>query len=137
MRLATWDDERAVMGALLAMLDKSPAPQMRLADPTSARCGVRSAIHEGRAYIVGDFFIMVDQGSPWYTSKPVLIEEIILRISREHDTTVEQAIAALDDIAASRGCVAIAAGDTQIGYMRPKYEARGYVPMGYQLLKGP
>lgn len=136
MRDATQHDVPAIMEALLALQAKSTAPHMALATPIDAELGVRNAIHEGRAVIAGDYFIMYDVGSPWYTRQYVLIEEIILRISRACGSVIEDALAALDELQMQHNCVAIAAGDTQIGYMLPKYIAHGYRVMGHQLLKG-
>jgi hypothetical protein len=136
MRYATTADHPAIMSAALRMLARSPAPQMKLADESAADSHFHMQILRRRIAIVGDFAIMFDVDIPWYSDQRVLIEDLILRISNEHNNPVETAIAALDDIAAEFGCTAIAVGDTQIGYMRPKYEAHGYVPMGTQLLKG-
>jgi hypothetical protein len=127
-------DLEPVMAALIAMLKKSPAPQMKYAEIGVARRSVKLAMRSGRAFICNGFFIMVDVGSDWYTSKCYLIEQIIVRVyPSEHK--VATAIAALDEIARRFGADAIAVGDTQIGYMTPLYHAAGYTTLGTQLFK--
>jgi hypothetical protein len=136
MRQATAQDVPLIMEGLLAMLEESPAPQMAMATPIAAELSIRHAIHEGRTRIIDDFFIMFDIAVPWYAETKVLVEDIILRITMNHNTKVQVAIDALDVIAAEYGCEKIATGDTQIGYMTPKYLASGYQLMGSQFIKG-
>ena len=135
MRLADESDCPAIERKLLWMLKANPEHQMQYADTEVAFAYVRQAMREGRAYYLDGYFIMVDVGSDWYTSRKYLIEQIILKI---HPTTspVSVAIAALDRIREIHGCVAIAAGDTQVGYMTPHYHAAGYITLGTQLFKG-
>jgi hypothetical protein len=136
MRQAVLGDVGPIMTALLAMLAKSPAPQMRYAEPSTAAWSVRFAIKEGRGFVLGGYFIMVDIGSDWYTPACYLIEQIILKIDPADKTaTVRDCIAALDKIADIFGCSAIAVGDTQVGYMTPLYHAAGYTTLGTQLMK--
>jgi hypothetical protein len=108
---------------------------MKYANIDIAIRNVRFAMAEQRAYYVDGYFIMVDEGSDWYTDKKYLIEQIILKIHPTH-APVSVAIAALDRIREEHGCVAIAAGDTQVGYMTPHYHAAGYTTLGTQLFKG-
>jgi hypothetical protein len=128
-------DVLMILDALLQMLPKSPAPQMKMAEPLVAHQSLMLAQRQQRLYIFGDFAILVDEGSPWYTSKRVLFEEIIIRWRRVHGNTVDSAIAQLEAIAKLHGCVAIGAGDTQIGYMTPRYLAAGYTTLGIQFHK--
>lgn len=121
--------------ALLSMLDKSPAAQMKLCEPEVAGKALQRAKAEKRLFVYGDFGILVDVGSPWHTSKQVLIEEIIVRFRRDHGNTVESAIEQLSVLAREFGCVAVAAGDTQIGLMAPRYLAAGFQPLGTQFYK--
>lgn len=134
MRPADELDVFAIMRALLAMLPKSPAPQMKYANPDAAERSVRRAIAEGRAFIAFGFFIMVDVGSDWYTDETYLIEQIILRVYDTADK-VGAAVSCLDLIAAKFGCVLTVVGDTQVGYMTPHYTRAGYSPLGTQLVK--
>jgi hypothetical protein len=136
MRPATPSDVPAIVQALKAMLVYSPAPQMKHADIMAAELGVRDAVHEERAVIVGDFFIMYDMAKPWFSNKKFLIEDIVLRISREHGTQVKEAVAALDALRVKHGCDGVIVGDTQIGYMQHHYVKAGYTVLGVQLLKG-
>lgn len=136
MRRATQHDVPAIMEALIAMKEKSPAPQMQKITPIGAELGLRHLIHEGQAAIVDGYLILFDVGGDWYClpEQRYLIELLILKV---YPTTapVSVAIKALDKLAAMFGCCAIAAGDTQIGYMTPKYLAEGYTVLGTQLLK--
>lgn len=122
------------MACLHKMLAKSPARQMRFADPIAAESSVHQAVMEGRAFISHGYFIMVDVGPAWYSQKSFLIEQIILKVE-DTDDDVRLAVRHLDDIARQFGCEAIAVGDTQIGLMTPKYLAEGYTFLGTQLFK--
>jgi hypothetical protein len=135
LRRATEYDTTLVMTALLKMLDKSPAPQMKLAVPEVAYRALKNAAADGWLYVYGDFAILVDVGRPWHSDKRVLIEEIIVRFRRAHHNTVESAVAQLEILARQFGCVAVAAGDTQIGYMAPRYTAAGFITLGTQFYK--
>ena len=134
MRIPNDSDDEAVRASFLRMLEKSPAPQMKLADIDTAMAYYQKAKLAGDATFVGSFLLLSSIGCPWYTKYPVLIEDLILRIYPGKDE-VEHVIEALDWIAESCGCHAIAVGDTQIGYMTPKYEAAGYQRLGTQLFK--
>lgn len=134
MRHARFGDVSPVMGALIRMLDKSPAPQMQYAHPAAAEASICWAIKERRAYIVHGYFVMVDVGSDWYTFNKYLIEQIIIKVYDTH-LPVTAAIECLDAIAREHGCEAIAVGDTQVGYMTPLYQAAGYKTIGTQLIK--
>lgn len=121
--------------ALLKMKKQSPAAQMALAEPDTAFKHLVWASQHRRLVTCGDYGILFDVGSPWHTTKLVLIEEIIIRFRRQYQNPVEEAIAKLDDLARLYGCVAIAAGDTQVGLMAPRYQAAGYTSLGSQFYK--
>jgi hypothetical protein len=137
VNLAYASEEQAelIFRAMLKMMQYSPAPQMKLVEPAVAHERLMKAREDGRLYVLGDFGIFVDVGSPWYTSKQVLIEEIIVRFRRHFDNVVDTAIEALTRIAKLHGCVAVAAGDTQVGYMAPRYLAAGFSTLGTQFYK--
>lgn len=124
-----------IYATLERLLVVSPAPQMKLAEPAVAYAALYQAMRETRLYVYGDFGILVDVGSPWHTSKRVLIEEIIVRFRKDFDNSAESAVAQLAVIAKRHGCVAIAAGDTQIGLMTPRYLAAGFQALGTQFYK--
>lgn len=134
IRKATQHDVADIMAALRRMKANSPAIQMKYTDEVSAECGIRHAIHEGRGFVVDQYFIMVDVGKEWYSSVNILIEQIILKL---HPTPfpVTIAIEALDLIAAKYGCALTAVGDAQVGYMTPFYHALGFQTLGTQLIK--
>lgn len=133
-RLATVGDIPVIMRALWQMLEYSTAPQMKYADPIEAELSIRHAIHEERAYIHAGYFIMVDSGREWYSASKFLIEQIILKVETT-EAPVEQAIDYLQVIAKHRGCRLVAAGDTQCGYMAPKYLSQGFTLLGTQFIK--
>jgi len=133
-RLAQVGDIEVIMRALFQMLEYSPAPQMKYAEPIEAELSIRHAIHEERAWMHAGYFIMCDFGREWYSSKTFLIEQIILKVEST-EVPVDKAIAYLDTIARQRGCVLVAVGDTQVGYMAPKYQAQGYTLLGTQFIK--
>lgn len=134
-QLATNQDMPAIEAALADLLAKSPAPQMKYADLMEAILSVRHAIHEERAVIVGDFFLMFNVGRIWYSTQPFLMEDIVLRIGRTVGNSKEDAIDAIIDLAEVLGCVPVV-GDAQTGIMAAAYKARGFVPVGVQLMKG-
>jgi hypothetical protein len=134
LRLATPQDMPAILTALQWMLDNSPAPQMKMASLMEAELSIRNAMHEGNAWIIQGYLIVVDVGRVWYSGERFLIEQIILRIEKT-GTQVQAAIGALDQLADHYKCNAIAVGDTQIGHMTPLYQDHGYVTLGTQLFK--
>lgn len=123
-----------VMDNLILMQVSSPAVQMKFCDPATAARHVLHRMNEGHAYVVNGYYVQFDIGSPWHSTVDYLIEELILRI---YPTThkVESVIDALSEIAFIYNCSAVVAGDTQIGYMRPKYEAAGFITLGTQHFK--
>lgn len=135
LELARESDCIAVFDAMLRMLHKSPAKQMALVEPEHAYTALVQAVREQRLYLYGDYAILVDVGSPWHTTKLVLFEEIIIRYQRVYGHDVSEAVAQLDSIARQHGCVAVAAGDTQVGLMAPRYLAAGFEPLGTQFYK--
>jgi len=122
-----------IEGALAALLTKSPAPQMRMACLRTAMNYVQGA----RARISGAYLIMFDVGRTWYSPDPLLMEELVLKVyPDDRSRTLEQIVSEdLPGLAKLHGCRAVVVGDTQIGYMRPRYEAAGYVPTGTELIK--
>ncbi len=134
IREANDDDFQVIKQSLTHWRDKSPALHVKLCSIGVALGNVLRAIDEGRAWMADGYFILVDVGSPWFSSQRMLIEEIIIRV-RPTTLPVSYAIDALDLIAEKLGCTAIAAGDTQIGYMTPHYHAAGYTTLGTQLMK--
>lgn len=135
IRLANELDFPFIETALRELKAKSPAAQMQYIDDDYALANMAQAIREHRGWFCGGYFILVDIGGPWYSPKKMLIEEIILKVYPGRGKTVDDAIAALDTIAAHYGCEATVAGDTQIGYMTPRYHAAGFTTLGTQLLK--
>lgn len=134
MKPATKEDCAAALGALLAMRVKNPNKQMKFSDPETALGYMEHAVTQGCAVMVDGYFIMYSVGPAWFSKVNFLIEELIIRIYPT-DSPVEVAIAALDELRELFGCVAIVAGDTQVGRMAPKYVAAGFVRLGEQLIK--
>lgn len=135
LRDATPGDVPAVMQALMKMLATSPAKQMRRATPIAAELGVRDAIHRGRAYFVGGYFVMFDVTKTWYSDDLFLVEDLILKVYDDPNVKVRDAVRSLSAVAKLYGCVAVGAGDTQIGYMTPRYIQEGFSVLGTQLYK--
>lgn len=136
MRNAEPGDLGRIRAALVAMLALSKSAQMKYADIEAAMDHVSECILTSKAVLVGDFLILFDTGRPWYSREMYLIEDIILRVSKDHpDITVQDAISALTDLALAHGCVAVAAGDTQAGKMTGHYHVQGFNTLGVQLFK--
>lgn len=108
---------------------------MKLAEPRVANNYLIYAAATGKLWVYGDFALLVDAAAPWYSTASVLIEDIIVRYRREYGNTVDSAIAQLEVLARRLGCVAVAAGDTQIGLMAPRYLAAGFTTLGTQFYK--
>jgi hypothetical protein len=136
LRIANLGDMDHIMSCLVALLSKSPAPQMKYADTAVARQYIKRAVYEQRVWFVGGYMLMVDVGSDWYSAEPYLIEQIILKVYPEDKTaTVHDAVASLDVLRKKFNCVMTVVGDTQIGYMVDIYKAAGYKHAGVQLVK--
>lgn len=139
MKHATNQDVARIMVALHALWAKSNATHMGMVDPMAAELSVRHAVHQGRGWLIGPYFVMVDHGQDWYSSKKFLMEQIIIRIEADdpqHRWIVEDVIERLPELRDAYGCDAIVVGDSQIGMMVPKYLAAGYTKVGVQLMKG-
>ncbi len=121
--------------ALMARMRKSLNPQFQLSSVEVASAYIRKAMTENRAFIHHGYLILVDVATPWHSRESVLIEELILKVYDQPEWKVEEAIACLDGIALAKGVRFIVAGDTQVGYMVPKYHAAGFVTLGTQLFK--
>lgn len=121
--------------ALQKLLAKSPAQQMKYAEIDTALAYIKQAASEDRAWICRGYLVLYDVGSDWYSSKRYLIEQLILRVYLSTTAPVTTAIAFLAERAQAHGCVAVAAGDTQIGYMTQHYITEGYHPIGRQFFK--
>lgn len=134
MRLATQHDVELILIALRKVWAKSPAPQMKYVDQVSAECGIRDAIHNQRAVIEGDFYIMFDVGKVWYSNSTFLIEELVLRIVNTGQSP-SVAVKALDVLKDRFKCATVIAGDTQVQAMTNHYIRGGYVLLGNQLMK--
>lgn len=136
MRFATQHEVPQIMAALRAMREKSPASQMKGITDIGAELGIRNLIHTGRAVIVEGYLILFDIGGDWYClpEQAYLIELLILKVYPT-DQPVSVAVKALEVLARQHGCWRIAVGDTQVGYMTPKYQAEGYQVLGTQLMK--
>lgn len=136
MRLATLDDLGVIMDALIKMLSYSPAPQMKYASTTTATLYVAKAIRESRVDILGDYMVMYDVITPWFSTTPMLAEEIIIKVwNLGHRATVQDCVKHLETRAKQLKCVCVIAGDTQVGYMEKHYLDAGFVVLGKQFYK--
>lgn len=108
-----------------------------ITDLTVAMQYIQQAMSQGRVWFFGAYMVMVDVGSPWYSKKRVLFEELVLRVHRGDNTySIEQvAQAGLDQLASHYGCEATEVGDSLAGLMTPLYIAAGFKPHGTQLFK--
>lgn len=134
MRRPTADDLEQVLRLLLRLKASSKAAQMALCEEAPARQHLAWARDTGFAVIHDGYFLLIDIGSPWHTTKRVLFEELVLRIG-ETEQGPRGAVRALEELARTHGCAAVAAGDTQVRAMTPHYLAEGFTPLGDQLFK--
>jgi len=132
---ARLDRRNLYFDAFLRLKAKSASPKMVLAEPDVAYAGLTKFIQDGQALEIGDYLLLYDFGTVWYSSKVHLIEELIIRFQREYNNPVTDVVAALDTIAKHIGARGIAAGDTQAGIMTPYYLDAGYSFLGTQLFK--
>jgi hypothetical protein len=138
MRKATADEvDSVIMPALLALKASGKAAKMKYTDPVVARGHLLYAVRHELLWIMGGYMVLVDYGRDWYGPHNFLFEQMILKVYPEDRRfSVDDVIAvALPTLRDYFSCVAIIAGDTQVGYMIPKYEAQGYVRLGVQLIK--
>ncbi len=137
MRKAAISDLLPIHKGLDYLKRTSQAPWMGITDTTVAMKYIAQAIIDGRVWFFGGYMVMVDTGSPWYTTKLCLLEELVMNVYRgDISFTIEQvALAGLDQLASHYGCEATVVGDTQRGLMTPLYIAAGFVPIGTQLFK--
>lgn len=134
MRRATPADVSQAMVELLQMRSKNPGKQMQYTDEDTARCYLYEQMKRGLAVVEQGYFILYDVGRPWYSKENFLLEELVIRIERT-GAPPSVAIAALDSLKEKHGCIAVIAGDTQIGAMVPHYLAAGFTVLGTQLMK--
>lgn len=134
MRPAVAADAYAGIKALLRMREKNPTKQMQYTDESTALCHLLDCVKRKLAVVEQGYLIVFDVGRPWYSKENFLLEDLIIRIEPT-TAPVQVAIDALSVLATERRCVAVIAGDTQIGYMAPKYLASGFVTLGTQLMK--
>jgi hypothetical protein len=134
LRRATENDIPAITRALEYLLKHSPAPQMRHASLPVALESILGRMTQGLAYVYEGYFILVEVGAAWYTDKPMLMEDLFIRLYPTN-TPVNEAVAMLEVIAQEHGCSIVAVGDTQVGRMVPIYQAQGYKILGTQLMK--
>lgn len=121
--------------ALLELLGKSPSLKMKFADREEALSGLQSFIERSCAVEVGDYLILYDVGTPWYSKTPHFFEELTIRFQRVFDNPVSDAVRAMKHLALAHGAKVIMVGDTQVGLMVNHYQADGYNVIGTQLLK--
>lgn len=134
MRAATREDLPVIMAALFRMRAKNPNNQMKWAQPEVAERYLTWAISQGLVVIIDGYMILYSVVKPWFSDAEFLVEDLILKIG---PTTipVEAVIDALEDLKQINNCVCTIVGDTQVGYMGPKYLARGFRLLGAQLIK--
>ncbi len=138
MRKATHEEVDAVIiPVLLELKATSPSLKMKYTEPEQAREYLHFAVDADLLWIMGGYMVLVDHGRDWYGPHKFLFEQMILKVyPNDKRFSVDDVIAvALPTLEAYFSCVATIAGDTQIGYMIPKYLAAGFKPLGTQLIK--
>lgn len=139
-RPVTEEDIPFIRAQLSVLQDRSKAAHMKHTDLDTAVEYIRSGIKGWRppgsgpqAWLVDGFLVLATIGSPWHSSKPMVIEDMIMKVFPGGD--VRYAVEFLSDIAKWHGIEVIVSGDTQIGYMTPFYEGDGFRKLGTQLIK--
>jgi hypothetical protein len=134
VKAATREDLPGIMAALFRMRAKNPNNQMKWAQPEVAERYLIWAIEQGFVVIVDGYMVLYSVVKPWFSDAEFLVEDLILKIG---PTTipVESVIDVLEDLKQINNCVCTIVGDTQVGYMGPKYLARGFRLLGSQLIK--
>lgn len=135
-REANKDDLDLIFAKLQDMKAYSKAPQMKWADDDIAWRALVHNVENKRVYIVGDFAVMADWGYPfWYSEKIALIEDFVLRVSREHGNPLSDVPSALEDIAKSKGIDVVITGDAQGGQVDNLYLNAGFSKVATQYMK--
>lgn len=135
-REANKDDLPCIYNKLKEMRGYSHAPQMKWADEDIAWRALIHNVENKRVYIVGDFAVMADWGYPfWYSEKIALIEDFVLRISRETGNPLSDIPKALEEIAKSKGIDVVITGDAQGGQVDQLYLDAGFSKVATQYMK--
>lgn len=132
-------DADHIIEAMMAGLAGSPAAHMKYLDLEKAKEYVCQAIADKHVWVCGSYGVMVDVGCDWYSSTPYLIEQLVFKFPGLHSSPAQPLHYVLNEglteIAKYFGCRVVVAGDTQIGYMTPKYLQAGFQVLGTQLIK--
>jgi len=135
-RNADLGDFNRLADACLRLWHTTSAAHMGMVDVDVALAYLRDACESGRVLVVGDYAVLWDTGNEWYSSKPYLIEQLVIRLGYNHPSVlIDDAVRALESLAKQLGCAMIAAGDTQTGRMVPIYQRNGFRTIGTQLVK--
>lgn len=84
------------------------------------------------------YLVVISEEQPWYFNKPVLVEQIILKIYRKGKGKFQSVLDFLNQEAKSRNCVAVFAGSMlaeQYKAMNSLYTKGGYQLSGNQFIK--
>lgn len=136
MRVPNYGCLQLILDAVERLYATSVAPQMKYADVEKAKGHIIDRWTYDQVEVVGDFAVVFTVGAMWYSSEPMLFEELVIRFRREVGNPVSDVVPLLDTLREQHGCVAIITGDAQRGLMAPVYLSAGFVPAGTQFYKG-
>jgi len=114
---------------------QSSAAQMKYADIEKACEHIWNAWQNDRLSVVGDFAVLFSVGTLWYSSDPMIFEQLVIRFQKKVGNPVSDVVPVLESLRVKHNCVAIVTGDAQRGLMRPVYTGAGYVTVGEQFFK--
>jgi hypothetical protein len=128
-------DKAELLSAIERWLQKTPAVHMKhlQLDAVSRSLDERIATHGFT--MVGDFAVLWDYGSNWYSDSLWLFEDAVIRVSRDYGNSVDEAVSFLQLKAHELGCVGVVSGDTQVGTMTAVYKRNGFTDIGSQMYK--
>lgn len=132
----TRDQVELIFDAVGILYGTSVAPQMEHSDLDKACAYIWDAWRNGNLRIAGDFAVMFSVGTMWYSSEPMVFEQLVIRFRKEVGNPVSDVVPLLDAVREKYGAKAIITGDAQRGLMAPVYLSAGFVPAGTQFYKG-
>lgn len=134
VRIVQPSDYKLIVQAYDHVIKHFPKSWFHLID----REGALFALHNLSFIVEDTYLVIISVEQPWYFNKPVLVEQVILKINKQGKGTFKDVLDFLDQEAKGRGCIAIFAGSMlakQYKAMNKLYESGNYELSGNQFIK--
>ena len=135
-----WDNLiEDIRSAVLYWMGKSTAPHAHLFDVDAVIFEVEHRLRSSHAEGVhrwGDYVLVWGTFTPWYSTGEVFVEDLLIRVDRTGDVSLDRVISNIRELAKEQGLSDVFVGDTQgIGYMTEQYIKGGFEPIGSVLYR--